>query len=77
MLFVINFTFNLFVQPKRDQTRKVGGHVLPPVIDLKSKKDDEDSIFGSLVGKVGSFIFLRIRINSWGYICNQINPSRK
>lgn len=38
-------------QPKRDQTRKVGGHVLPPVIDLKSKKDDEDSIFGSLVGK--------------------------
>lgn len=37
-------------QPKRDQTRKPGGSVLPPVINLKSKKDDED-IFGAVHNK--------------------------
>lgn len=38
-------------QPKRDQVRKVGGSVLPPVIDLKSKNKEEDDIFGSLPPK--------------------------
>lgn len=37
-------------QPKRDQTRRIGGSVLPPVIDLKTKKDDDD-IFGSIHSK--------------------------
>ncbi|KAK3908688.1 Splicing factor 45 [Frankliniella fusca] len=37
-------------QPKRDITRKLGAPVLPPVIDLKTKKDDDD-IFGSVHSK--------------------------
>lgn len=50
-LFECHASFNSFFQPKRDQTRRIGGSVLPPVIDLKSKKDDDD-IFGSVHSKV-------------------------
>lgn len=50
------------LKPKRDSLRK-SGQTLAPVIDLKSKKDDEDSNSNSSFGNYSSKVsYLNIYI---------------